>query len=104
MSLAIKPGTRLYSAVCATELIAFRAPSDEVEMTIGGAPALTDVAGRDESAGVADGHGGGALMGKRYVDEADTIELLCTKPGKGVPAIAGTPLSIKEAKPLPASD
>jgi len=104
MSLALKPGTRLFSAVCTTELIVVKAPAGEVDLTIGGAPALTDVAARDVSAGVADGHGSGALMGKRYVDEADSLEVLCTKPGDGVPAIAGTPLSLKEAKPLPASD
>ena len=104
MPLAIRPGTRLFSAVCATELIVVKAPSEEVDLTIGGAPALTDVGGRDESRGVAAGHGGGSLLGKRYVDEVDTVELLCTKPGDGIPAVAGTPMSIKEAKPLPASD
>ena len=36
-------------------------------------------------------------MGKRYVDEANTIELLCTKPGDGLPAIAGALLTIKDA-------
>lgn len=104
MSLALKPGRRLYSAVCTTELIAVKAPADEVELTIGGAPALTEPAGRDESAGAADGHGGGTQMGKRYVDDGDTIELLCTKPGDGVPALDGALLSLKDAKPLPASD
>ena len=43
-------------------------------------------------------------MGKRYVDDAETLELLCTKPGDGVPALAGEVLRLKEAKPLPASD
>ena len=52
MSLAIKPGTRLYGAGCTTELIAVKAPAGDVDLTIGGAPALTDAAGRDESAGV----------------------------------------------------
>ena len=41
---------------------------------------------------------------KAVVDEANTIELLCTKPGAGAPAIDGVVLSIKDAKPLPASD
>jgi hypothetical protein len=43
-------------------------------------------------------------MGKRYVDSAETIELLCTKPGDGVPALNGELLQLNEAKPLPASD
>jgi hypothetical protein len=102
MSLTIKPGTRLYSAVCETQLIAVKAPADAVEITIGGAPALTEAVAASGS--VADGHGGGTLIGKRYVDEGDTIELLCTKAGDGLPAIDGATLSIKDAKPLPASD
>ena len=108
MSLTLKPGSRLFSAVCATEMIAVKAPADAVDLTIGGSPALTDSADRPESGpaddAVADGHGGGTLMGKRYVDTDDTIELLCTKAGDGVPAIAGEPLTLKDAKPLPASD
>ena len=102
MSLTIKPGTRLFSAVCETQMIAVKAPADAVEITIGGAPALTEAT--EASGSVADGQGGGTLIGKRYVDEGDTIELLCTKAGEGLPAIGGQPLSIKDAKPLPASD
>ncbi len=104
MSVSLKPGTRLYSAVSATELIVVKAPSDEVELTIGGAPALTDADGRDESVGAAEGHDGDAQMGKRYVDADDTIELLCTKPVPGLPAVGGAVLTLKDAKPLPASD
>lgn len=104
MSMILKPGTRLYSAVCATELIAVKAPDGEVELTIGGAPAVTSADERDGGGTVAEGHGGGALMGKRYVDDAGTIELLCTKPGDGLPGLNGEVLEVKEAKPLPASD
>ena len=43
-------------------------------------------------------------MGKRYVDDAETLELLCTKPGECVLALGGEVLRLKEAKPLPASD
>jgi len=102
--MILKPGTRLFSATCATELIAVKAPAGEVELTIGGAPPLLSAAERTGSIEVAQGHGGGAAMGKRYVDDDDTIELLCTKPGDGLPALAGEVLVIKDAKPLPASD
>ena len=102
MSLTIKPGTRLFSAVCDTQMIAVKAPADTIELTIGGAPALIEAAA--PGGVVADGHGGGTLIGKRYVDEGDTIELLCTKAGDGVPALDGQLMSIKDAKPLPASD
>lgn len=46
----------------------------------------------------------GTNMGKRYVDEAGTVELLCVKPGKGSLSIGGVALQIKDAKPLPSSD
>jgi len=46
----------------------------------------------------------GTLMGKRYVDAGDSIELLCVKPGRGSLSIAGVALATKGAKPLPSSD
>jgi hypothetical protein len=104
MAMTLKPGTRLLSAVCATEMIAVKAPAGEVELTIGGVAPVASAAERTDGGEVAAGHGGGASMGKRYVDEAETIELLCTKPGEGVPALNGELLQLKEAKPLPASD
>ena len=45
----------------------------------------------------------GNVMGKRYVDETGA-EVLVTKAGAGTLSIGDVPLSIKEAKPLPASD
>jgi hypothetical protein len=104
MSIPLKPGTRLFSAVCTTEMIAVKVPAGEVDLTIGGAAPVSSAADRDGSGSVADGHGGGASMGKRYVDDADTLELLCTKAGDGIPAVGGVPLQLKEAKALPASD
>jgi hypothetical protein len=104
MSMTLKPGGRLFSAVCTTEMIVVRAPSGEVDLMIGGAPVLASAAERTGAGTVADGHGGGAKMGKRYVDEAETLELLCTKAGDGVPATGGSLLQLKDAKPLPASD
>lgn len=104
MSITLKPGTRLFSAVCTTEMIAVKAPAGEVDLTIGGAAPVSSVADRDSSGSVADGHGGGVSMGKRYVDDADSVELLCTKAGDGVPALDGVLLVLKEAKALPASD
>jgi hypothetical protein len=45
----------------------------------------------------------GTAMGKRYVDESGA-EVLVTKAGAGSLSIGNTPLVLKEAKPLPASD
>jgi hypothetical protein len=104
MGITLKPGARLFSAVCTTEMITVKTPAGEVELTIGGAAPVLSVADRDSSGSVAEGHGGGAAMGKRYVDESETLELLCTKPGDGVPAIDGVVLALKGAKPLPSSD
>ena len=104
MGTPLRPGTRLFSAVCSAEFIVVRTPAGGADVTIGGLPALASADERDGSAEVADGHGGGAAIGKRYVDADDTLEVLCTKPGEGVPAVGGVPLTIKEAKPLPASD
>ena len=46
----------------------------------------------------------GTQIGKRYVDGADTIQLLCTKAGQGTLSFDGNPLQIQAANPLPASD
>src|SRR4029079_14878636 len=62
MSIALKPGTRLLSAVCATEMIAVRAPGGEVDVTIGGVPPVLDAAERGDGP-VAEGFGGGTAMG-----------------------------------------
>jgi hypothetical protein len=104
MAIALTPGQRVMSAVCTTELIVVRAPGGDVELTIGGAPALAHGSERPEGGTVDPHFADGSLIGKRYTDADGTIELLCTKSGAGNPAVGGVALSIKEAKPLPASD
>lgn len=104
MPLTVKPGTRIYSAVDSTELIAIKVPPHPIELTIGGAPAVLSAGDKGEGAAVLDGHDGGTAMGKRYANTAATVELLCTKAGQSVPAVDGELLVLKEAKPLPASD
>jgi hypothetical protein len=104
MPTTLKPGTRLFSAVCTTEMIVVKAPAGELDLTIGGVPPVAGAADRDGTGSVIDGHGGGAALGKRYSDAGDTIELLCTKAGDGMPAVGGELLQVKQAKPLPASD
>jgi len=47
---------------------------------------------------------GVVAMGKRYVDDSDTFEVLRTEPGTGDLAIDGRPLHLKNAKPLHSSD
>lgn len=96
----MKPGTKLKSSVCDTEVMVIRAGDGAIEC--GGAPMAE---ARPEALGILDSsHANGTLIGKRYVDTAGTFELLCVKPGKGSLAVDGTALIVKEAKPLPASD
>ena len=92
------------SAVCATEVMVVAAPPDDVEVTCGGAPMIS--IGDDPPAGasLSPDAAEGTALGKRYVNEAGNLELLCTKPGDGSLGVGGALLSLKEAKPLPSSD
>ena len=99
----LKAGTRIQSAVCATEVMVIQAPEGEVELRCGGAPML-EISAEKSGDAVDPGAAAGTQIGKRYVDADGTIELLCTKPGDGSLALGGTALMLKEAKPLPASD
>ena len=98
----LKAGTRLKSAVCTTELMVVGAPKEEIEITCGGAPLIA--MGEQGSGEIADDAKGGTQIGKRYVNEAGDLEVLCTKPGEGTLAAGGVALTIKGAKPLPSSD
>ncbi|MCW1383660.1 hypothetical protein OLX02_12595 [Novosphingobium sp. KCTC 2891] len=95
----MKPGARLKSAACDGEFVVIRAGGGT--LTCGGAPLAETVA---EAVPLDPAHAGGTVMGKRYVDAAGTVELLCVKPGQGALALGGVSLVLKEAKPLPASD
>ena len=100
----LKTGTRIRSAVCTTEAMVIAAPDADVEITCGGVPVI-DI-GAEPPAGVtmSPDAAKGTALGKRYVNEAGSLELLCTKPGEGSLGADGALLAIKEAKPLPSSD
>lgn len=99
----IKNGTRLQSQVCDTQVIVVRSADSLDDLRAGGAPMVP--IGEDAASDLTldDALADGNLMGKRYVDETGA-EVLVTKAGKGTLSVGSTPLSIKEAKPLPASD
>lgn len=99
-----KPGTRYRSQVGDTEIVVVRAPSDEVELTIGGQPVLGLDETRPEGGAPAPGLDTATPVGKRYTDDAGTIEVLVTKAGVGALALGDVPLNLKTAKPLPSSD
>jgi hypothetical protein len=100
----LKAGTRLKSAVCSSELMVVVAPTEDATLTCGGVPVIELGAAAPDGGSIDADHKQGTQMGKRYTNEAGTIEVLCTKPGEGGLAIDGTPLAIKGAKPLPSSD
>lgn len=96
----MKPGTKLKSAVCNTEVMVIKCGDGSIEC--GGAPMAET---KPETLGTVDpAFGGGTMTGKRYVSADGSFELLCVKPGDGSLSVNGTALDVKAAKPLPASD
>jgi hypothetical protein len=103
--MELKVGSRLRSVVCETEVIVVKSPpGGELDVRCGGHPMV----GKDEGAAgpgtPSEDYASGALIGKRYADDALGLELLVTKGGSGTLAIGEKPLTVKEAKRLPSSD
>ena len=103
--MKLKPGTRLRSQVDSTEVIVVKSPADDLGVACGGQPMIDVAAEPEPGLAAAGGPAEGTKLGKRYTLSGDAaLELLVTKPGKYGLSIDGTPLVLKEAKPLPASD
>lgn len=101
--MALKVGSRLKSAVCTTEIMVVKAPPGDVELTCGGAP--MGAPGQEPAGLTIDaGQAGGTQLGKRYAHEELGLEVLVTKAGEGTLCLNGSPLELKGAKGLPASD
>ncbi len=103
MAVKFRAGQQLVSAVDSTRVIIIRAPAGECTLTCGGV-VMASADGPVAAAEADPSLMSGTQIGKRYVDEADTIQVLCTKAGDGTLALDGKPLVIQAAKPLPASD
>ncbi|OZC76320.1 hypothetical protein CH304_17400 [Rhodococcus sp. 15-649-1-2] len=98
-----KTGERLRSRVSPAQFVVVRADKGIDEITCGGVPlAREDDALAAEAELEADDFR--IEIGKRYEDEAATVELLCVSAGQGSLAVAASPLALKAPKPLPASD
>ncbi|TDG11306.1 hypothetical protein E2F43_18800 [Seongchinamella unica] len=99
--VSVKPGARLKSTVCDTEVMVVRG-SGEIDLRCGGS-ALTESGG---SAGgtPSEDFAAGSLIGKRYVDTEANIELLCIRGGAGSLSLGEVKLSVKRAEALPSSD
>lgn len=99
--MVLKAGTRLFAQNSSCEVVVIRGSEEDTALLCGGAEMRPD------------GHAGEAVeagdaptiaLGKRYTDVESGVEVLCTKPGFGPLAYGDRPLSLKSAKPLPASD
>ena len=100
----LKTGSRLKSQVDETEVIVIKAPTTDVDLLIGGHPAIDIAAEPEAGLSIDAAHSGGSLLGKRYSRAADDIELLVTKGGEASMTVDGETLEPKESKPLPSSD
>jgi hypothetical protein len=103
MGVALKAGARFRSAVCDTQVMVIKAPAGDYDLCCGGAEMIAPTAA-GTGAQVDPAHAGGTLIGKRYVNADESIELLCTKGGQGSLSLNGAPLEVKQAKQLPSSD
>ena len=101
MGQVYKPGTKLSSTVCKTQIMVLRAPAKELEISCGGAPMQV---GDPAELGAMSGENSGTLVGKRYTDADESMEFLCTRGGDGSISVTGYVIDIKAAKKLPSSD
>ncbi|MEA3149204.1 MAG: hypothetical protein QOD56_143 [Gammaproteobacteria bacterium] len=100
----LKAGTRFKSAVCDTQVMVIKAPPGEFHLHCGGARMLAASEAPSPEAALDPSFAAGTLIGKRYVNADESVELLCTKGGKGSLVLGGTSMEIKQAKQLPSSD
>ena len=78
----VKPGTRLQSQVCDTQVIVVKASDEFDHLCCGGAPMVPLDAQIDSAATLDPQFANNSVMGKRYVD-ATGAEVLVTKAGAG---------------------
>lgn len=99
----LKLGSKHKSAVCDTQIMVIRTVPDSLDLRCGGAP-MTDAGAAPDGTALDPAFADGTLIGKRYIDEADRIELLCTKGGQGTLSLGADRLLVKQPKALPSSD
>ena len=102
--MKVSPGSRWRSAVCDTEVVVVKGPREPGVLACGGTAMLAMGAERPAGAAPDPQLSGGTQLGKRYADEMQGLELLCTKAGKGSLTFEGRPLTIRAATRLPSSD
>ncbi|MGG7102675.1 MULTISPECIES: hypothetical protein [unclassified Rhodococcus (in: high G+C Gram-positive bacteria)] len=100
--IPLRPGGQLASSVCTTRVIVVRAPATgNPVIACGGSPMVPAAPGKAAASTVADAV---TLIGKRYVDANQSLEVLCTSSGVGELSCDGVAMTLKAANALPASD
>ncbi|MBY4039232.1 hypothetical protein HQO38_18450 [Rhodococcus fascians] len=98
-----KTGERLRSKVSSVQFVVVRADAGLDDVLCEGVPLAREGEDIGTAVNTADDLPK-VQIGKRYEDEASSIELLCVSAGTGRLTLGSNPLQIKVPKPLPASD
>jgi hypothetical protein len=100
----VKPGDRLSSTVCSTQVIVIRADPAAGNLECGGAAMVAGDVPPCEGAVPEAGLDHGSRLGKRYRLPESSFEVLCVKTGSGTLTAGGIVLDVAAAAALPASD
>lgn len=101
--MQVRPGVRLYSAVCQAEVMVIKGAGD-YDLRCGGAAMVAVAESRQPGTAPALQHAAGTLLGKRYVDQEAGLELLCIRAGAGSLSLGDQALEVKAPVALPATD
>jgi len=101
--MILKPGTRVHSTSCNTEIVVVRARDSEVNLRCGGT-SMSSATSKERLGEPKEAFASGTLLGKRYETSDSTLELLCVQGGAGTLSIGEVPLQQKGPRKLPASD
>ena len=85
----LKPGARLQSVTCDTQVAVVKAPGGDVDVRCGGEPMVATASRRRGRTRRRPAEG--TAPGKRYTNDDGTVELLCTKAGTGSLSVDGAP-------------
>ncbi|MFC5338500.1 hypothetical protein [Leucobacter denitrificans] len=99
--MAIKVGSQLRSTASSVQVVVVRGSEADGTLEAAGAELTHDATANSAPNASA---GETIQVGKRYVDADSGIELLVIAAGPGPIAFNGRNLTLKDSKPLPASD
>ena len=99
----IKNGTRLQSQLCDTEVIVVKTAESLSDLRAGGVAMVPAGEAKSLEKQPDPTLIEGNVMGRRYVDHFGA-EVLVTKAGAGTLCTGETPMTVKQAAALPASD